>query len=306
MEYAPIVLFVYNRLLHTKNTIQALKSNHLSSESNLIIFSDSPRSSEHSEKVDNVRNFIKSIDGFKSIKIIERDRNYGLANSIIDGVSQVCGKYGSAIVLEDDIVTSPYFLTYMNDALNIYKDKKEVASIHGYVYPIENLPETFFLRGTDCWGWATWQDRWVSFEANGAKLLKQLKARNLIKRFDFDGAYKYSQMLEDQIKGINNSWAVRWHATAFLNNQYTLYPGKSLVENIGNDGSGTHCETTNIFTSTLFYKAVQNFPEVVTDNVMAYDLFRDYFKKQSNQTSFIKRLTVFIRRRLSHGIKRSS
>jgi len=299
LKLAPVILFVYNRLGHTEQTIQALKANKLSAETDLIIFSDGPRSNAETAGVANVRAFIKSIIGFKSVNVIEREKNYGLANSIIDGVTRVCRKYGSAIILEDDIVTSPYFLTYMNDALNIYNDKKEVASIHGYVYPIENLPETFFLRGADCWGWATWQDRWVSFEANGSKLLKQLKARKLIKRFDFDGTYKYSQMLEDQIKGINNSWAVRWHATVFLNNKYTLYPGRSLVENIGNDGSGTHCETTNIFSSTLLHKAVQHFPEVVTDNVIAYDLFRDYFKKQSNQTSFMKRLTVFIRRKVS-------
>lgn len=299
MKLAPILLFVYNRLDHTQQTIQALQKNKLSTESDLIIFSDGPRSNDQSANVANVRAFIKSITGFKTISIIEREKNYGLANSIIDGVSQICSKYGTAIVLEDDIVTSPYFLTYMNDALNIYKDNKEVASIHGYVYPIQNLPEAFFLRGADCWGWATWQDRWISFEADGSKLLNQLKARNLIKRFDFDGAYKYSQMLKDQIKGINNSWAVRWHASAFLNNQYTLYPGKSLVENIGNDGSGTHSESTNIFSAALLNRPVTHFPQVVEDNQIALDLVIDYFRLQNHKPKLLIKLFRFIKRKVA-------
>ena len=298
-DLAPIILFTYNRIAHTRETLKALALNSLSQDSDLIIYSDAARQESDIESVAEVRRYIRDITGFKSVTIIEREINFGLAPSIIDGVTQVCIQYGKAIVLEDDIVTSPYFLKYMNDALNYYNDNKQVASIHGYVYPIEDLPETFFLRGADCWGWATWQDRWSLFEADGSKLLNQLKATNLINRFDFDGTYKYSQMLEDQIKGTNNSWAVRWHATAFLNNQYTLYPGKSLVENIGNDGSGTHCETTNIFSSTLLHKAVQYFPEDVTDSPIAFELFRDYFKKHSKKTSFLKRLTVFIGRKLS-------
>lgn len=288
MKYAPIVLFVYNRLLHTQNTIHALKSNHLSSESNLIIFSDGPRSSEHSEKVDNVRNFIKSIDGFKSIKIIERDRNYGLANSIIDGVTKVCSEYGKAIILEDDIVTSTYFLTYMNDALDRYQDNEKVASIHGYVYPIKGLPESFFLRGADCWGWATWYDRWQLFEADGQKLLSQLVAKRLTKSFDFNGAFSYSDMLKNQIAGLNNSWAIRWHASVFLANKLTLYPGISLVKNIGNDGSGTHSEDTDIYTSDVKNTPLHNFPSENVPNELAFALFEAYFRNNQNFLNKLK------------------
>lgn len=297
MEYAPIALFVYNRLLHTQNTVQALKANHLSSETNLIIFSDGPRSSEQSKKVESVRNFIKSIDGFKSIRIIERDCNYGLANSIIDGVSLVCKVYGSAIVLEDDIVTAPHFLQFMNDGLNRYKEEKKVASIHGYVYPVQGLPESFFMRGADCWGWATWHDRWEWFEADGKKLLSQLVSEDLIKSFDFNGAFSYSAMLKNQIAGLNNSWAIRWHASAFLRNKLTLYPGKSLVKNIGNDGSGTHSENTDIYTADVNSTPIHNFPPEIVSSELAFSLFEVYFRNnQSFVNKFKQRLKSFLRK----------
>jgi hypothetical protein len=289
LEYAPIVLFVYNRLLHTQNTVQALKANHLSAETNLIIFSDGPRSSEQTKKVESVRNFIKSIDGFKSLRIIERDCNYGLANSIIDGVTKVCNEFGKVIVLEDDIVTSTYFLTYMNDALNHYKNNEKVASIHGYIYPTQGLPETFFLRGADCWGWATWKEKWELFNSDGVQLLDGLKRQKLLKRFNFNDTYPYSQMLKDQIDGKNDSWAIRWHASAFLNNLYTLYPGKSLVENIGNDGSGTHCSNTEIFTSNLSDTKISYFPVTVEDDLLALKLIEKYFKAQKNKSMNILR-----------------
>jgi hypothetical protein len=131
----------------------------------------------------------------------------------------------------------------MNEGLSLYKDDESVASIHGYLYPIScNLPETFFLRGANCWGWATWQRAWVKFETNGSLLLKELKNKKLESIFDLDNSYPYYRMLKDQIRGRNNSWAVRWHASTFLLNMYTLYPGRTLVENIGMDGSGEHCK----------------------------------------------------------------
>ena len=246
MTLAPIALFVFNRLEHTRQTIDALQKNVLADQSDLIIFSDAPKTEAKYEAVREVREYIHQIDGFKTVTIVERPINLGLANSVIDGVTSVVNRYRRVIVLEDDMVTSIYFLQYMNDGLNQYEKNEDVASIHGYVYPIDGLPETFFLRGADCWGWATWKDKWAMFEPDGIRLLDELKRRNLTKRFDFNSTYFYSKMLADQISGKNNSWAVRWHASAFLNNKYTLYPGKSLVLNIGNDGSGTHLSLIHI------------------------------------------------------------
>ena len=280
MNLAPIILFVYNRLTHTCQTIEALKKNILANKSDLIIFSDAPKSEVQTKAVRELREYIHQIEGFKSITIIERDKNWGLANSIIDGVTSVVNQYGRVIVLEDDLVTSPYFLQYMNDGLNIYEKNEDVASIHGYVYPIEGQPEIFFLRGADCWGWATWKDQWAVFEPDGAKLLDELKRKKLINRFDFNDTYAYSKMLADQIIGKNNSWAVRWYASAFLNNKYTLYPGKSLVLNIGNDGSGTHCGETSAFSSQLSSKAIEVNTIPVEDNQQAFVSIERYFRKQ--------------------------
>jgi GT2 family glycosyltransferase len=168
-SYAPIALFVYNRPDHARQTIEALKENELSAESDLIIFADGPKNSGAQAKVNEVRKLIKNVIGFRSLTIHESPNNKGLANSIIDGATKVCEEYGRVIVLEDDLVTSPWFLKYMNDALNTYEQDERVISVHGYTYPVdEPLPETFFLRGADCWGWATWKRGWELFEPNVA------------------------------------------------------------------------------------------------------------------------------------------
>lgn len=240
-EPSPIALFVYNRLKHTRQTIEALLKNDLAKESELIIFSDGPRTQEAFEKVEEVRKYIRSISGFKRIQIRDRKVNLGLAKSIIDGVTEIVNEYGRVIVLEDDLVTSPYFLNYMNDGLNFYENEQKVISILGYVYPVKNsLPETFFIKGAFCWGWATWKRGWDLFEKNGEVLLKKLVDQKLTNIFDCHGTYPYTEMLKAQIKGENDSWGIRWNASAFLNNKLTLFPGVSLVSNIGNEGSGRH------------------------------------------------------------------
>ncbi len=248
MKLAPIALFVYNRPEHTRRTVESLIKNELSSESDLIVFSDGPKNEKAEAAVGMVREYIKSVKGFKKITVVERSENFGLAKSIITGVSDVVEKYGCVIVMEDDLVSSPYFLRYMNDGLELYENCESVVSIHGYIYPLdERLAETFFLKGADCWGWATWKRAWRLFEPDGKKLLAELNARNLTTEFDFDGSYGYTQMLKHQIEGINDSWAIRWHASAFLKDKLTLYPGRPLVDNIGNDASGTHCPATDVY-----------------------------------------------------------
>jgi len=248
MIVAPIVLFVYNRLYHTTKTIAALQKNILAADSELFIFSDGARSAADEENVRAVRDFLRTVTGFKKVELIEREKNYGLAKNIIDGVTTIVNRFGKIIVLEDDLVTSPFFLQYMNEALHRYEHDDRVACIHGYVYPVKReLPETFFLKGADCWGWATWKRGWDLFEADGQKLMDILQQKNLTREFDYDGAYHFTLMLQHQIKGINNSWAVRWHASAYVKDKLTLYPGRSLVQNIGNDGSGIHSGSSAVY-----------------------------------------------------------
>jgi len=280
MTSAPVALFVYNRPWHTRRTVEALLANLDASETPLYIFSDAPRDVAASGAVVEVRSFLRKITGFKSILIIERENNYGLARSIIDGVTHVCEKYGRAIVMEDDLVTSTYFLKFMNEGLEKYQDEQRVISIHGYVYPVEqSLPETFFLKGADCWGWATWKRGWDLFEPDGAKLLAELKRRKLTHQFDFDGGYPYTRMLRNRIAGKNNSWAILWYASAFLQDKLTLYPGRSLVHNIGLDGSGTHCSETKGYSGELARSPITVEDIVVEECLITRQQFVKFHKR---------------------------
>jgi len=277
---APIALFVYNRPDHTRRTVDSLRQNKLSEASDLIVFSDAPKSEAHAEKVREVREYVRTIDGFKSLLIVERNSNYGLARSIIEGVTEIVEKYGRIIVLEDDMVTSAYFLSYMNDALMRYANDERVVCIHGYMFPIEQpLPEAFFLPGADCWGWATWRRGWACFNPDGQFLLDELKRRKLASEFDYHGAYPFSKMLEGQIRGDNDSWAVRWHASAFLAGKLTLHPGRSLVRNIGNDRSGTHCGDSADLDVGLSDRAINLEALAVESSQVGLQAFEEFFRK---------------------------
>ena len=277
---APIVVFTYNRPEHTQRTLNALLMNPLANESDIIIYSDSARTANHKKAVDEVRSYLSEITGFRSIKVIHRDKNFGLAESIIQGITEVLQQSEKVIVLEDDMVVSPNFLEYMNEALEQFVDDDRVISVHGYVYPVDiELPEAFFIRGADCWGWATWRRGWEIFNPNGKYLLDELTRRGLLRFFDFNSTSPHSKMLKEQIKGGNDSWAVRWYASAFLANKLTLYPGRSLVNNIGNDSSGTHCNTTEDFDVELSKTSI-NLKNVIVDvSPIALEAFEYYFKK---------------------------
>jgi len=283
MTLSPIALFVYNRPGHTKKTVDALSRNLLAAESDLYIFSDGAKPNASDKRVFEVREYIKTITGFKSVTRIERDSNMGLAANIMVGIQQVIDAHGKVIVLEDDLVTSPFFLKYMNDGLQIYENEQQVISIHGYVYPVRYvLPETFFLRGADCWGWATWKRGWDFFEPDSNILLQKILETNQSQNFDFNGSYPYTQRLTDQIEGKTNSWAIRWYASAFLNNKFTLYPGKSLVSNIGGDGSGTHKGFDHQLFKPFSTDPVALTFQKPTQNITAYLAFADYFKTLLN------------------------
>lgn len=277
-KLAPIVLFVYNRLNHTKRTLQALQKNKLASKSELFIYSDFAKNENDLEKVAKVREYIENIDGFKKIIICKRKKNTGLANSIINGVTKVVNEYGKIIVLEDDLVTSRYFLRFMNEALEAYKDEPKVASIHGYIYPIKNLPETFFIKGADCWGWATWSNKWSVFERDGKKLLNKVKKKNIEREVNFNGAYNYIKMLKNQTKGKNDSWAIRWYVSAFLKDMITLYPGQSYVQNIGFGSNATNTKTKTIFFKINLVNKF-NFSKIaVNEDLVSRKKIENFFK----------------------------
>lgn len=278
MSLAPVVLFVYNRLDHTKRTVQSLQKNFFAERTDLFIYADASRNAAADDKVNEVRDYLRTIDGFKSITIRLRENNLGVDDNIIDGVTEVINERGKVIVLEDDLVTSKWFLQYMNESLEFYQDQKDVACIHGYLLPVQQkLKEDFFLKGADCWGWATWKRAWDIFEADGSILLDKIEKGGLEKEFDFGNTYPYTQALRDQAEGRTTCWDIRWYASAFLENKLTLHPGQSLVNNIGHDNSGTHCYETNSYEVVLAEEPLNVEVEVKHDD-QAYEAFAEFFK----------------------------
>lgn len=261
MILAPILLFVYNRPNHVRRLIDSLLQNQLSADSQLVIYSDAPKTETDKAKVDETRKFIRSIKGFATLSIVERNENFGLARNIIDGVTTQVNRYGRVIVLEDDLILSPYFLKFMNDALEIYKDEPKVGHIQAYNFIDGSpLPNTFLIKWTGSWGWATWSRAWKHFNSDSRVLLHQLESKDLTHTFDFDDSYPFTRMLRRQIAGENDSWAIRWNASLFLSDILSLNVGRSLVLNEGFDGSGTNCGGGSLYQVSLWTKPLPVIP----------------------------------------------
>lgn len=248
-ELAPVVMFVYNRLDSVEQTIENLKKNELADQTDLFIFSDAAKKEKQAESVKLVREYIHKIDGFKSVHIIEAEKNKGLANSVITGVSEIINERGKVIVVEDDLITSPQFLSFMNEALDFYESEKKIWSISGYQFPFE-IPETYSKSvyaayRSSSWGWATWKDRWetIDWEIKDYSGYKYNPIR--IAKF-CKGGTDLDKMLRYQMQGKIDSWAIRWCYNQCEQNKLTIYPIKSLVNNIGTDGRGTHCDPTSV------------------------------------------------------------
>jgi len=243
MSCGPICLFTYNRLAETKQTVEALNNNFLAPESDLIVFSDGAKNKSAVESVNLVREYLKTVEGFKSVTVIERQENYGLAKSIISGVSEVIDEYGRIIVLEDDLVTSPNFLSYMNKSLDFYEKKSKIWSVSGFSFPMSypstyNFDVAFGVRASS-WGWATWADRWDKVDwdiTDYAAFIKDKKARKEFKQ----GGSDLCKMLKDQMTGEINSWAIRFCYAQFRNKALDVYPVRSKVKSIGFSPDATH------------------------------------------------------------------
>lgn len=282
--YAPILLFVYNRPEHVRRNIQALLKNELAAESELFIYSDAAKDETSQAAVKEVRAFIRSIQGFKKITITERAENWGLAHSIIDGVTTQINRYGRVIVLEDDLVVAPHFLQFMNDALETYRDEERVGHIQACDFTHDpSLPDTFLIKWTGSWGWGTWDRAWKHFNADGKALLTELESRKLTYTFDFNGKYGYTRMLRRQIEGKNNSWAIRWNASLFLKGILSLNVGKSLVQNEGFDGSGTNCGGGGLYASELY---MERLPvkkiSPIEENIQARNAYVRYYARTNS------------------------
>jgi hypothetical protein len=278
---APIALFVYNRPAHTRRTLSYLQKNLLADESRLFIFSDAAKTSADQDKVDEVRQVIKNATGFKSIRIVERKENMGLAQSIIKGVTQLANEYGKVIVFEDDLLSSPHTLQYFNEALVRYAGEDKVMHIGAYMYNIktENLPETFFYRAATSWGWATWARAWKNFEPDVDVLLAQFDAKKR-HQFAIEGTMNFWKQMMQFKAGKNNSWAIRWYASIFLKGGLTLNPAVSLIQNIGHDGTGVHSNNEDIYQVNIAKKPVSQFPDIIEEHPQAYQAIKHFLKNR--------------------------
>ena len=293
MTCAPILLFVYNRPEHTRRCIESLTRNALAADSTLYIYADGPKDTTQQTAVDEVRSYLRTISGFKTVNLIERKENWGLARNIIDGVTTQVNRYGKVIVLEDDLVIAPYFLQFMNDALETYKDEPKVGHIQACDFTQDpSLPETFLIKWTGSWGWATWERAWKYFNPNGKALLEELEQRKLTYTFDFNGKYGFTRMLRRQIEGKNNSWAIRWNASLFLKDILSLNVGRSLVQNEGFDGSGTNCGGGGLYASNLHLAPlpVQKISPIEENKAARQAFVRYYARTNSFWAKAIRRI----------------
>lgn len=251
---APVCLFTFNRLEETKKTVTALKENYLAEDTDLYIFSDGWKNENQKEKVMAVREYLKTISGFKSVDITESPKNKGLANSIIGGVTQVVKKYGKVIVFEDDLMSSPNCLDFLNQALDFYENHEQVFSISGYSMDLSALQsyERDYYPGLRAfsWGWATWSRSWLDIDWEVKQYNELCISLKMQKAFKQGGSDLY-RMLRNQMNGKIDSWAIRWAFNQFLRNQYTLFPKYSKIYNIGFNERGTHTKRTKRFETKL-------------------------------------------------------
>ena len=239
----PVVLFTYKRLPITKKVIDSLHDNEECSRTDLIVYSDGPKRVNDTCEVEGVRQYLEGLTGFKSIELIYRDKNLGLAQSFIQGITETLIRYEKAIFLEDDDLLSKHFLSFMNEALDYYKDNEKVICVTGYSWPLRPAPKhPYFLRGAETWSMGTWRRGWRYFCADGKSLLSDLQSKGLVKKFRSDG-FGFYEMLQRQVRGEIDSWGVRWWASAYDNDMHCLYPHKPLCVSIGYGRDSVHCSS---------------------------------------------------------------
>ena len=276
---APIALFVYNRPDHVLKTVSALQANPLARTSPLYVFSDGPNGSQDVAAVRAVRHFVKSVTGFDKISVRQQPKNLGLARSVITGVTELSAAYGRVIVLEDDLVVAPGFLTFMNQALDRYQNDQQVMQVSGYMFPVERpkrLGQTFFCRVPTSWGWATWARAWERLNLDSTRMLESLQTPDRRDAFNLNGAYPYLEHLTQQAEGKLDVWGVRWYASMFIAGGLCLYPGQSLVQNIGMDGTGKHCGRSSDFDVELSESETWKFPDRIEESAAAFEAIRSF------------------------------
>ena len=264
---APILVSVYNRKSSLLECIECLKKSKLASESILYIVSDLAYKKDDIEIIEKIREEIKNIKGFKEVISINRERNFGAFNSVKLAIDEIVNRYGKIIFLEDDIRVSPYFLGYMNKALNLFEDDKKIFSISGYLFPIkeiENSKKDIFIWERYCpWGMGVWKDRWNKIDWDLNEYDKFIKDKERVKKFN-NIEPNAIIMLERVREGIVEAMDAKICFHSFNNNLYTIYPKKTLTVNRGHDGSGEHCGEDEKYYNQELDK---NFNPILTDKL---------------------------------------
>jgi hypothetical protein len=302
---APVVLFVYNRAGCTLKTLEHLKKNVFADESRLFIYSDGPGSNATEDdlrKIREVREVIRKEKWCGEVHITESPVNKGLADSIIQGVTEIVNRFGKVIVLEDDLLTSVHFLEYLNSGLNFYEFQPDVFQIVGYTAPvkIKFKNESFFLPLTSTLGWGTWARAWEYFEKSPADFIRLKIEKKLRKEFDLDNSYPYSDMLISQMESNVDSWGIRWWWAVFKQKGISLFPDRSLISHIGFDNDATHTKSPipdfNKYWNINY--SILRFPESAETNPLFYSKVKDFYRSR-NKKSVLK----LIRRKLGKLVK---
>jgi hypothetical protein len=276
---ANILVLAYNRPEHLKRLLLSLSLNPEASSSSVTISIDGAKSDSDKIYVEECVIVAKLEYGFGKVEVIKNQENRGLEVSVISAITRAFEKSEKVIVLEDDLVVSNSFLKFMNLGLEKYEESDDVASIQGYQYPGIKLAGPVFLRGADCWGWATWRNRWSDTEFDSKILLERFTTPELISEFNFNGNKKNLEMLKDQAEGRVNSWAIRWHASQFLQNRLSLFPEVSLVQNLGSDGSGVNSGRNNLFRTQVSNLDEFYFPEIIQESLEFRGQLSNFFYK---------------------------
>jgi len=278
---APIVLFVFNRADHTRKTLGSLRNNTLASNSHLIIYSDGPRRESDIEPISEVRKVLDTLDGFASITRIDRAENPGLTANIVSGVTEVMAQYGTVIAVEDDLISSPYFLEYMNNGLRTYQTQSNIFSISGYGPPI-NIPRhytdpVYWAPRSSSWGWASWQDRWAKVNWSVPEFKEFITDPIAISRYN-QGGNDLTDLLVQQMTGKLDTWDVQWCFYHYLNDAGCVYPTHSLIHNIGTDGTGTNFtqHTTKYSIASLNTAPPRPLPPVLRPHPQLLDRFKAF------------------------------
>ena len=289
---APLAIFTYNRPEHTARLLRSLERNSEFAHCPVTIYCDGPKKPEHEATIEKTRQVVRDMAP-KRARLVMRDGNFGLAKSIIGGVSEQVAEHGRVIVIEDDLVFSPAALGFLNLGLHRYAEAERVMHVSAYMYPVPGLPDRPFFGGeATCWGWATWDRAWAHFNPDAGALLAEIDRRDARRDFNVRGSHYFYQMLQLQRDGKMDSWAIRWYASMFLRDGLSLHPGRSYVENLGFDGSGVHCNVDDRFIVTTTSRLPQSWPKEIATSDEAIDALIAYRKRAQHwQSKLTRRVT---------------